>query len=101
MEQFDRSGNIVTGKKLSLRAANSGNYLLTVTVSNPSGGGPVFATASFKILGDETPNPGDVAATRNKRRCGQRHFGPAARPLLLKRKARLCWHGLLSVARCN
>jgi len=60
MEQFDRSGNIVTGKKLSLEQQTLGNYLLTVTVSNPSGGGPVFATASFKILGDGNPESWDV-----------------------------------------
>ena len=60
MEQFDRSGNIVTGKKLSLEQQTLGNYLLTVTVTNPSGVGPVFATASFKILSDGSPESWDV-----------------------------------------
>jgi hypothetical protein len=60
MEQFDRSGNIVTGKKLSLEQQTLGNYLLTVTVSNPSGVGPVFATASFKILTDGSPESWDM-----------------------------------------
>jgi len=50
----------VTGKKLSLEQQTLGNYLLTVTVNNPSVGGPVFATASFKILSDGGPESWDV-----------------------------------------
>jgi GWxTD domain-containing protein len=60
MEQFDRNGSIVTGKKLSLEQQTLGNYLLTITVSNPAGGGPIFATASFKILNDGSPESWDV-----------------------------------------
>jgi hypothetical protein len=59
MDQFDPSGNIVTGKKLSLEQQTVGNYLLTVTLNNP-GSGPVFATASFKILNDGSPESWDV-----------------------------------------
>jgi GWxTD domain-containing protein len=60
MDQFDPNGNIVTGKKISLEQQTVGNYLLTVTVNNPAGGGPVFATASFKILNDGSPESWDV-----------------------------------------
>jgi len=57
MEQFDRSGNIVTGKKPHSSSKLWGT-ITDVTVTNPSGVGPVFATASFKILTDGAPNPG-------------------------------------------
>jgi GWxTD domain-containing protein len=60
MDQFDPNGNIVTGKKISLEQQTVGNYLLTVTVNNPAGGGPVFASASFKILNDGSPESWDV-----------------------------------------
>ncbi len=60
MDQFDPNGNVVTGKKISLEQQTVGNYLLTVTVNNPAGGGPVFATASFKILNDGSPESWDV-----------------------------------------
>jgi len=60
MEQFDRNGNIVTGKKLSLEQQTIGNYLLTVTVNDPTRGRPVFATASFRILSDGSPESWDV-----------------------------------------
>jgi GWxTD domain-containing protein len=59
MDQFDPSGNIVTGKKLSLEQQTLGNYLLTVTV-NHAGGAPVFATASFRVLNDGSPESWDV-----------------------------------------
>jgi GWxTD domain-containing protein len=59
MEQFDPSGTIVTGKKLSLDQQAPGNYLLTVTVDNP-GSQPVFATTSFRILSDGAPESWDV-----------------------------------------
>ena len=59
MDQFDSSGNIVTGKKLSLEQQTLGNYLLTVTVNN-AGGAPVFATASFRVLSDGSPESWDA-----------------------------------------
>jgi GWxTD domain-containing protein len=60
MDQFDPSGNVVTGKKLSLEQQTLGNYLLTVTVNNLGSGAPVFATASFRILTDGSPESWDV-----------------------------------------
>ena len=60
MDQFDPSGNIVTGKKLSLEQQTLGNYLLTVTVNNPGSRGSVFATTSFRILSDGSPESWDV-----------------------------------------
>jgi GWxTD domain-containing protein len=59
-DQFDPVGNIVTGKKLSLEQQTLGNYLLTVTVSDPVSGKPVFATTGFKILSDGSPESWDV-----------------------------------------
>jgi GWxTD domain-containing protein len=60
MDQFDPSGNIVTGKKLSLEQQTLGNYLLTVTVNDPLSGKPFFATTGFKILSDGSPESWDV-----------------------------------------
>jgi GWxTD domain-containing protein len=61
MEQFDASGVIVTGKKLSLERQTIGNYLLSLTVNKPGGSDRAFASASFKVLdGDANPEPWDV-----------------------------------------
>ena len=60
MDQFNATGTIVTGKKLTLEQQTIGNYLLTVTVNDPEARGPVFATASFKILTDGSPESWDV-----------------------------------------
>jgi hypothetical protein len=50
MEQFDPAGSLVTGKKLSLNEKSTGNYILTVSVTNPASGIRGFATMNFKIL---------------------------------------------------
>lgn len=60
LAQFDPSGNLVTGKKLSLDQQPMGNYLLTVTVSNPVSRSSVFATTSFRIFSDSGPESWDV-----------------------------------------
>jgi GWxTD domain-containing protein len=61
MEQFDASGSLVTGKKLSLDKQSLGNYILTVSVNDPALRQNAFATMNFKILdGPSTSPPWDV-----------------------------------------
>jgi len=61
IEQFDASGNIVTGKKLPLDRQGPGNYLLTLTVNKAGSNDRSFATAGFKIADADLPvEPMDV-----------------------------------------
>jgi GWxTD domain-containing protein len=61
MEQFDATGSLVTGKKLSLVGQAIGNYMLTVSVNDPAAKQNVFATMNFKILDSPSvPAPWDV-----------------------------------------
>jgi GWxTD domain-containing protein len=61
MEQFDVTGNIVTGKKLSLDQQAVGNYLLSLTVNRPGSNDRAFANAKFRILdANSGPAPWDV-----------------------------------------
>jgi len=50
MEQFDTTGSLVTGKKLSLEKQSMGNYILNVSVNDPATKQNGFATMNFKIL---------------------------------------------------
>jgi GWxTD domain-containing protein len=50
MEQFDTRGSLVTGKKLSLEKQSMGNYILNVSVNDPTMKQNGFATMNFKIL---------------------------------------------------
>jgi GWxTD domain-containing protein len=50
MEQFDLTGSLVTGKKLSLEKQSMGNYILNVSVSDPATKQSGFATMNFKIV---------------------------------------------------
>ena len=50
MEQFDATGSLVTGKKLSLEKQSMGNYILNVSVSDPGTKRNGFATMNFRIL---------------------------------------------------
>src|SRR6266478_247371 len=50
MEQFDATGSLVTGKKLSLEKQSMGNYILNVSVSDPATKQDGFATMNFRIL---------------------------------------------------
>ncbi|OLB34316.1 MAG: hypothetical protein AUH11_18740 [Acidobacteria bacterium 13_2_20CM_57_17] len=60
-EQFDATGSLVTGKKLSLDQQSSGNYILNVTVNNPETKHSGFGTMNFKVLdGPSQPEPWDV-----------------------------------------
>ena len=57
MEQFDMTGSLVTGKKLSLEKQSMGNYILNVSVNDPATKQNGFATMNFKIQ-DSSPVPG-------------------------------------------
>jgi hypothetical protein len=50
MEQFDTTGSLVTGKKLSLEKQSMGNYILNVSVNDPTMKQNGFATMNFKVL---------------------------------------------------
>ncbi len=50
MEQFDATGSLVTGKKLSLDQKSIGSYILTVSVTDPETKQSGFGTMNFKIL---------------------------------------------------
>jgi GWxTD domain-containing protein len=50
MEQFDTTGSLVTGKKLSLEKQSMGNYILNVSVNDPATKQNGFATMNFKVL---------------------------------------------------
>src|SRR6266481_1833551 len=60
-EQFDATGSLMTGKKLSLDQQSSGTYILNVTVSNPETKHTGFGTMNFRILDAPAgPEPWDV-----------------------------------------
>jgi GWxTD domain-containing protein len=50
MEQFDTTGSLVTGKKLSLEKQSMGNYILNVSVNDPTMKQNGFATMNFKVF---------------------------------------------------
>ena len=50
MDQFDASGSLVTGKKLSLEHEPVGNYLLTISVNDSETKQQGFGTLNFRIL---------------------------------------------------
>ena len=61
MGQFDAAGSLVSGKKLSLEQQSGGNYMLTVSITNPETKQSVFGTMNFKILdGLSVPESWDV-----------------------------------------
>jgi Tfp pilus assembly protein PilF len=61
MDQFDAGGSLVTGKKLSLEQQSSGNYILSVSLSNPETKQGAYGTMNFKILDvPPAPAPWDV-----------------------------------------
>lgn len=61
MEQFDAAGDIVTGKKFALEQQTPGNYLLSLTVNKAGGTEHAAATATFKVLKENSaPQSWDV-----------------------------------------
>ncbi|HEY2139132.1 MAG TPA: GWxTD domain-containing protein, partial [Chthoniobacterales bacterium] len=51
-EQFDPAGSLVNGKRFSLDAESTGNYMLTVTVKQGATSGPAFTSLNFSVLGN-------------------------------------------------
>jgi GWxTD domain-containing protein len=60
MEQFDATGNLVTGKKLALDRG-TGNYVLALTVSKVGTNERYFANSNFRVADADLPSePVDV-----------------------------------------
>jgi Flp pilus assembly protein TadD len=51
-EQFDPAGSLVNGKRFSLDAESTGNYMLTVTLKQGATSGPAFTSLNFSVLGN-------------------------------------------------
>jgi GWxTD domain-containing protein len=56
-DQFDPTGSLVNGKRLSLAGQPPGNYILTVSLSQPGSNQRAFSTLNFSVLVD-TPTSG-------------------------------------------
>lgn len=56
-EQFDPNGSMVNGKQIALRDLNPGNYLLTMTVSDPASQQKVYASLGFHVLPEASRIP--------------------------------------------
>lgn len=56
-EQFDLTGSLVNGKKISLEGLQPGNYLLTLKVLDLASQQTAYSTLSFRVLADATPGP--------------------------------------------
>jgi len=60
-EQFDASGSLVNGKRLTLESKAVGNYLLTTTIVESGSTQRAYATIGYRSLGESTPqSPWDV-----------------------------------------
>lgn len=57
-EQFDLTGSLVNGKKISLEGLQPGNYLLTLKVFDPASQHTAYSSLSFRVLTDPSPAPG-------------------------------------------
>jgi GWxTD domain-containing protein len=55
MEQFDATGSLVSGKRMSLADKPSGNYVLSVSLQRSDTGQKSFATAHFRVYGNVEP----------------------------------------------
>ena len=55
--QFDPSGSMVSGKRISLADLPSGNYLLTTTLSDPESQHKSYGTLSFRVSGAPSSPP--------------------------------------------
>jgi GWxTD domain-containing protein len=61
MEQFDSTGNLVTGKKLALERNGTGNYVLALTVTKEGTNERYFAGSNFRVADTDLPtDPYDV-----------------------------------------
>lgn len=55
MEQFDRYGSMITGKKLSTDGLTAGSYRLLVAAVDPSTSKKIFSSMTFHISAASTP----------------------------------------------
>ncbi len=56
-EQFDVTGTLLSGKKISLEGLQPGNYLLTVTLTEPGSQQKAYGTLNFRVLGEPVSTP--------------------------------------------
>src|SRR5207245_4070746 len=56
-EQFDVTGSLVNGKKISLEGLESGNYMLTLTLAEPGSQQKAYSTVSFHVLSEPASLP--------------------------------------------
>ena len=54
-EQFDPTGSLVSGKRLTLNDKSLGNYMLTTTIVESGTNEKAYATVSYRSLGEGTP----------------------------------------------
>ena len=58
-EQFDESGSMISGKKLSTLDLDPGNYRMALTITDPETHEKRFGSLSFHVVSD-TPSPMDA-----------------------------------------
>jgi GWxTD domain-containing protein len=56
-EQFDVAGSLANGKRISLEGLQPGNYLLTVTLTEPGSQQKAYGTLNFRVLGEPMSGP--------------------------------------------
>jgi GWxTD domain-containing protein len=57
LEQFDATGTLVSGKKLTLNDKSVGSYMLTATTVDSSTKDKAYATTTYRALGEGAPPP--------------------------------------------
>jgi len=57
LEQFDATGTLVSGKKLTLSDKSVGSYMLTATTVDSSTKDKAYATTTYRALGEGAPPP--------------------------------------------
>jgi GWxTD domain-containing protein len=57
LEQFDATGTLVSGKKLTLNDKSVGSYMLTATTVESSTKDKAYATTTYRALGEGAPPP--------------------------------------------
>lgn len=57
LEQFDATGTLVTGKKVTLNDKSVGSYMLTATTVESGTKDKAYATTTYRALGEGAPPP--------------------------------------------
>ncbi len=56
-QQFDQNGLLLNGKSISTADAPAGNYMLTLTVADPTGSKRAFSNLNFKVMTESQMQP--------------------------------------------